>query len=116
MKTDIYKMKEANAIVKGGSILPAKEMPQDVLVKQELAASGVPLGIKKTLNKTECIAINSAVGGQIWWFCDTCLRGIQPGEPRYECRECLDFCQCRKCHSMLTHPHTLKKKIVPKGC
>ena len=45
-----------------------------------------------------------------------CLKGIKEGEARYECLECEDFCECKRCADLKEHPHKMKKFIVPKGC
>lgn len=74
------------------------------------------MGMKKNLKNEEMRIINEAEGGKMWWFCDTCLKGIPEGHQRYECRDCQDFCECRECFQLQTHPHQLKKKVVPKGC
>jgi len=44
------------------------------------------------------------------------LKGIKEGEARYECLECEDFCECKRCADLKEHPHKMKKFIVPKGC
>ncbi len=45
-----------------------------------------------------------------------CIKGIKEGEPRFECLECEDFSQCKKCADLKEHPHKMKRFIVPKGC
>ena len=54
--------------------------------------------------------------GHMWWYCDTCIRGIKEGESRFECLECDDFTECKKCAQLKEHPHKMKKFIVPAGC
>ena len=45
-----------------------------------------------------------------------CFKGIKEGQPRFECLECEDFCQCKACADMKDHPHKMKKFVVPQGC
>ena len=51
----------------------------------------------------------------IWWFCDTCYKGIKPLEHRFECLD-FDFTQCKNCANLKTHQYPMKKFVVPEGC
>jgi protein KRI1 len=51
-----------------------------------------------------------------WYFCDSCIRPIRPGNMRYECRDCEedDVTICHNCKQSGQHPtsHKLKKVLV----
>lgn len=58
-------------------------------------------------------AQNETGPAHIWWYCDQCKRGIQPGKLKFECKECPDFTLCRLCHRKVKHEHKFAKSKVP---
>jgi hypothetical protein len=47
-----------------------------------------------------------------WWLCDGCHEGIPPGDFRFDCTECENFCLCANCRYSNPHEHKLSKKRV----
>jgi protein KRI1 len=50
----------------------------------------------------------------MWYYCDACIRPIQPGNMGYECIECEDTTICHFCKKAHVHPssHKLAKFVV----
>ena len=48
-----------------------------------------------------------------YWYCDTCVNNIPPGEYVYNCTICTDYDQCERCYkSMKTHhSHPMTREI-----
>jgi len=90
----------------------AKQDEKDTLLQ---AKTAIPIYNRVGIKETEAKEIADTIG-HLWWYCDTCLKGIREGEARFECLECEDFCQCKACADMKDHPHKMKKFIVPQGC
>lgn len=78
--------------------------------------TSVPIMLKKKINKTEANLLATSLKEPIWWYCDSCFTGIQPYDHRYDCLECGDFTECKKCASLKTHEHQMRKFVVPEGC
>ncbi|OII77929.1 KRR1 family protein [Cryptosporidium andersoni] len=49
-----------------------------------------------------------------WWQCDQCLRGIPPGNKKFDCTICENYTLCKMCCKIVNHQHLLKKNKVPK--
>jgi hypothetical protein len=47
------------------------------------ARVSIPISQRKALKEHEASAMREDV--DIWWYCDRCLRGIQPNEQRLDC-------------------------------
>jgi len=77
--------------------------------------AAIPIFNRVNLKEAETKEIANALGN-LWWYCDTCFKGIKEGHPRFECLECEDFCQCKACADLKDHPHKMKKFVVPQGC
>ncbi|EAR96396.3 KRI1 family carboxy-terminal protein (macronuclear) [Tetrahymena thermophila SB210] len=82
--------------------------------------TNIPLAIKKNLKDNEIQAMTQSDKGEdglyLWWYCDNCKKGIQPGQFRFDCQECPDYTLCKICNEGQFHDHPLKKQIVPKNC
>ncbi|KAL4456193.1 hypothetical protein ABPG74_014154 [Tetrahymena malaccensis] len=82
--------------------------------------TNIPLAIKKNLKDNEIQAMTQPDKGEdglyLWWYCDNCKKGIQPGQFRFDCQECPDYTLCKICNEGQFHDHPLKKQIVPKNC
>ena len=52
----------------------------------------------------------------LWFYCDSCIRPIRPGNMGYECKECVDeTTECHNCHMNKSHEggrHRMKKFLV----
>lgn len=52
----------------------------------------------------------------MWYYCDSCIRPIRPGNIMYGCKECVDeITECHKCHLNKSHEggrHKMKKLLV----
>jgi len=52
----------------------------------------------------------------MWYYCDSCIRPIRPGNMGYECKECVDeIAECHNCHLNKSHEggrHKMKKFLV----
>jgi len=81
-----------------------------------LPKGNLPIHLRHNINKEEVEQIHQTTNQVIWWYCDNCIKGIQPLEQRYDCFECSDYCICRKCYELQVHTHKMKRIIVPEGC
>jgi protein KRI1 len=77
--------------------------------------TNVPVMLKQKISANEATLLAETLQQAIWWYCDTCYKGIQPYETRYDSLES-DFTQCKSCAAMNTHEHAMKKFVVPEGC
>lgn len=91
------------------------EAPEDPELAPLTPTSNVPILMKKKMNKEEADAINSSLSNNLWWYCDSCGRGIQPLEHRFDCMECDDYTECKQCAELKGHDHKMKKFIIPEG-
>jgi protein KRI1 len=63
----------------------------------------------------EDIQHNEISEDNLWYYCDSCIRPIRPGNMGYDCKECEDITVCHNCHSNKAHEsgkHKMKKFIV----
>ncbi|KAM3133973.1 hypothetical protein pb186bvf_013939 [Paramecium bursaria] len=74
----------------------------------------IPLISRKNLND-EDIKVLQDEEVNIWWFCDYCKNGIDPGSYRWDCQICDDYTLCENCQSF-HQQHKLKKSMIPKSC
>lgn len=95
----------------------AKPEEEDPELKQEkdegiFPRPNIPVLMKHAINEEEV----KGMGLGLWYYCDVCLVGIKPLEPRFDCMTCSDHTECKKCADLQTHEHKLKKFIVPESC
>lgn len=91
-----------------------KEKEKEDTFKNALEVrTSVPVFMRHNLKENEVQALKGH--SEIWWYCDSCWKGLQPFEPRFDCMTC-DFTLCKKCSEIERHPHKLKRFIVPKDC
>ena len=59
---------------------------------------------------------NEQPSDNMWYYCDSCIRPIRPGNMGYECKECVDeVTECHNCHQNKSHEggrHKMKKFLV----
>lgn len=102
-------------IEKEGAEDRTKQTSEDPELATLQPTTNLPILMKKKINKEEAEAIQESLKDNLWWYCDSCGRGIQPLESRFDCMECEDYTECKQCAELKGHDHKMKKFIVPEG-
>lgn len=77
----------------------------------------IPVEFKQKMTDVEAKAMSSSINTKsIWFYCDSCYRGLQPLESRFDCLDCGDYSECKRCADARGHPHKMKKFIIPESC
>ena len=69
--------------------------------------------MKHKISPEEVHNIQEKTQLNLWWYCNSCLKGIQKLEQRFDCFECENYSLCKKCYFLNVHDHKMKKFVVP---